>query len=150
MSRTVEFKETAFVLHTLNAPNLSCSRTKTGNFFFLKGCLDFFAWQASHAIALPAKRNTDLHGHAESHIRLSKVSGFHDPWLQWLIQTPSHVPVPPFHNTIFTPLSSDSLWFAVDAQSSPVVHSFLEQPESRSPSQPRQATRPQFTLSGTH
>lgn len=47
-------------------------------------------------------------------------------------------------------LSPDSLWFAVDAQSSPVLHSFLEQPESRGPPQPRQTTGTQLTLSGTH
>ncbi|XP_016125935.1 ETS domain-containing protein Elk-3-like [Sinocyclocheilus grahami] len=41
----------------------------------------------------------------------------------------------------------NSLWFAVDTQSSPVLHSFLEQPESRSPSQPSQATGPRVTLS---
>ncbi|KTF98916.1 hypothetical protein cypCar_00018969 [Cyprinus carpio] len=44
-------------------------------------------------------------------------------------------------------LSGNSLWFAVDTQSSPVLHSFLEQPESRSPSQPSQATRTRVTLS---
>ncbi len=153
MSRTVVLPLTriAFVLHTIDAPSLSCSGEKIWEDFF-KGVLRLLVHDRLHML-LPANWCKDVSGHAETYIHPSKVSkrlGFRDPWLQWLIQITSHTPILPFHNTSPTPLSSDSLWFAVDAQSSPVLHSFLEQPESRSPSQPRQATGPRVTLSGMH
>ncbi len=77
MSRTVVLPLTriAFVLHTIDAPSLSCSGEKIWEDFF-KGVLRLLVHDRLHML-LPANWCKDVSGHAETYIHPSKVSKRH-------------------------------------------------------------------------